>query len=108
MTWEEVNWDHISPAAREVHNRVRQMKGYPPIPPPAVDLYKPKPPQIRPIDIRDGEALAAVRQFLGTPPMGMPRGAEGFTINGEDVDNLSPAKVAAQRERQAYLERLKR
>ncbi|SRR5216683_3500970 len=108
MTYEEAHWQYLSPAAREAHNRTRQMKGYPPIPPPALDLYVPKPPQIRPIDIRDSEALAAMRQFLGTPVMGMPRGAEGFSINGIDVDNIDPAEEAKRKERAAYLASLKR
>jgi hypothetical protein len=81
MTYEEVNWAKLSPAAREVHNRLRQVKGLSPLPPPAVDLYvAPVKPQIRPI-VKDQEYVGAIRDGLG--PVLMAPGEEGFKINGQ-------------------------
>jgi len=78
-SYEEANWDRLSPIYREAHNRLRAARGQAPIPPPEVDRYVPPPPAIRPFDPNDREAIAAARQFGGTPIMG-PRGSEGEVI----------------------------
>jgi hypothetical protein len=82
LTYEEANWAKLSPTFRLAHNRLRQTRGLPTIPPPLVDLYvKPRQPLIRPFDPSDKEvqlALAQARMFDG--PMPMVRGNEGFTI----------------------------
>lgn len=85
QTYEEANWDKLSPHYREAHNRLRKARGQQPIPPPKVDNYRPPEPKIRAFDPTDREALAAARAFMGTPIMG-PRGSEGFSV---------PAKVKA-------------
>jgi hypothetical protein len=85
QTYEEANWARLSPAFREAHNRHRQARGLPAIPPPPVDLYVPpkEPPRVRvqsADDIR--ETQAAARSFLrsdGVPPL---PGGEAFYING--------------------------
>jgi hypothetical protein len=79
-TYEEDNWDKLSPAFREAHNQRLQTRGLPTIPPPPVDNYKPSPPSIRKLDMSDPEAVAAARSFMGAS-MKMP-GDEGFTVNG--------------------------
>jgi hypothetical protein len=79
MTYEEANWSKLSPAAREVYNRKRQAVGLAPLPPPAVDLYMPKPSKIRPIE-KDQEYTMALHEGHG-PRHWLP-GDEGFTING--------------------------
>jgi hypothetical protein len=108
MTYEEANWPKLSPAAREVHNRLRQVKGLPPIPSPVNDLYvPPKAPKIRPFDSKDPEVVAAIREGLGPQMMG--GGREGFTINGQPAGySVSPAEDIERRNRAAYLESLKR
>lgn len=78
-SYEEANWDRLSPVYREAHNRLRVARGQSPIPPPTVDRYVPPPPSVRPFDPADREALAAARGFMGAPIMG-PRGGEGETI----------------------------
>jgi len=84
QSYEEANWAKLSPAFREAHNRLRQLRGLPPIPAPAIDLYRPR--AIRRASPEELEALnreqvAAKTQFLGRPLMG--GGREGFTMNGE-------------------------
>jgi hypothetical protein len=84
MSYEQQNWAKLSPQFREAHNRLRVARGLPPIPAPAVDLYV-KPPAttaaVRPVDnMRDPEAVGAMREFLGPRMMG--GGDEGFAING--------------------------
>ena len=84
-SYEEVNWARLSPTFRDTHNRLRQLRGMPPIPPPVVDLYKP--PLDRRADPKELEALnseqaMAKAQFLGQRRMMAP-GREGFTFNGE-------------------------
>jgi hypothetical protein len=86
-SYEEANWATLSPTYRAAHNRLRQRRGQSPIPDPQVDLYKPRPPAMRPFNPNDREALAAGRGFEGTSLMGMRGGDEGFTINGK------PAKI---------------
>jgi hypothetical protein len=86
-TYEEANWAKLAPHFRDAHNRLRQLRGLPSIPPPAIDLYRP--PAIRRADPKELEAIdreqrAAKAEFLGRGLMG-PRTPEGFTINGEDV-----------------------
>lgn len=87
QTYEEANWAKLSPMFRERHNRLRQLRHLPPIPPPKIDLYRP--PAIRRADPKelealDREAATAKAQFLhgkgGT--VAVP-GREGFSINGE-------------------------
>jgi hypothetical protein len=87
QTYEEANWAKLSPIFREQHNQLRVIRGLPPIPPPAIDLYKP--PMVKRADPKELEALdreakAAQAQFLGQRRMMAP-GREGFTIDGEDV-----------------------
>jgi hypothetical protein len=83
-TYEEANWARLSPLFRAAHNKLRQARGLPTIPPPAVDLYvKPKAPLIKPFDPTDKEFVTATREFLGSTLMGGT--AEGFTINGRLV-----------------------
>src|SRR5260370_42371228 len=107
MTYEEINWPKLSPAFREAHNRLRGMKGLPPIPPPKIDLYKaPAEPKIRPIDMKDPEVVGAIREGLG--PVMMGGGLEGFSINGQAARySISPAEDIERRNRAAYLESLK-
>lgn len=38
-TYEEANWARLSPTFRAAHNRLREERGLPPIPPPVVNLY---------------------------------------------------------------------
>src|SRR4029077_9154851 len=40
-SYEEANWARLSPTFRTVHNRLRQLRGMPTIPPPEIDLYVP-------------------------------------------------------------------
>lgn len=81
MTYEEANWDKISPVAREVHNRWRVAHGLLVIPPPKIDLYvPPTATKIRPIE-NDQEYIGAVREGLGPRMMGP--GEEGFKVNGQ-------------------------
>ena len=85
LSYEEANWAKLSPAFRQAHNRLRQAKGLPTIPPPAIDLYvKPKAPLIRPFDVSDKEAQAAISQakMFDGGGMIMGGGNEGFSING--------------------------
>lgn len=81
QTYEEAKWAYLSPEFRDAHNRLRQARKLPPIPPPSVDMYvKPK-STIKPFDPADKEFVAATREFLGSTLMG--GGNEGFTINGK-------------------------
>jgi hypothetical protein len=74
----------LSPAFRNAHNRLRQMRGMPTIAPPKIDLYvPPKAPALKPFDPADPDFLRSVREFNG-PILG-PRGGEGLTINGKEV-----------------------
>jgi hypothetical protein len=83
-SYEEVNWARLSPARRDAHNRWRQARGLPAIPPPAVDLYV-APQETPPVRVPSAEdikeARAAAQSFLRPPGMMLP-GAEGFYING--------------------------
>jgi hypothetical protein len=83
LSYEEANWAKLSPTFRLAHNRLRQAKGLPTIPPPLVDLYvAPKRSVIRPFDASDKEvqvAIANARFFDGGGAM-MGGGHEGFTI----------------------------
>jgi hypothetical protein len=84
-SYEEVNWPRLSPAFREAHNRHRQARGLPAIPPPAVDLYVPpkEPPRMRAQSADDiRETQAAAREFLRPTGVAMLPGAEAFYING--------------------------
>jgi hypothetical protein len=60
-TYEEANWDKLSPKFRAAHNRLRQARGLPPIPPPKVDNYKPPPDtgMIRELTANDARAAMA-------------------------------------------------
>jgi hypothetical protein len=83
-TYEEANWARLSPVFRAAHNRLRQARGLPTIPPPAVDLYvKPQAPLIKPFDPTDKEFVKATREFLGGSLMG--GGREGFSIDGKEI-----------------------
>jgi hypothetical protein len=83
-TYEEANWARLSPLFRNAHNKLRQARGLPTLPPPAIDLYvPPKAPLIKPFDPTDKEFVAATREFLGSTLMGGTD--EGFTINGRLV-----------------------
>ena len=84
--YEETNWAKLSPTFRAAHNRLRQLRGMSPLPPPAIDLYRP--PLVKRADPAElaalqREANTAKAQFLGGGLMS--RGPEGFTINGEPV-----------------------
>lgn len=93
QSYEEANWAKLSPMFRDAHNRLRQTRGLDPIPPPAIDLYRP--PLVKRVDPKEMEALEreanmAKTDFLtgGKKGVGarlMAPGREGFTINGEDV-----------------------
>jgi hypothetical protein len=89
--YEEANWAHLSPAFRAAHNRLRATRGLSPIPEPAIDQYIPPPAVIRPFDPGDREVVAAARGFMGTTLLG-ERGREGFTINGEAVNDAAPIR----------------
>lgn len=85
LSYEEANWARLSPVFRATHNRLRQTRGLPTIPPPKIDLYvPPKAPLIRTFDPADKEFVKATREFLGATLMG--GGTEGFTINGKKVN----------------------
>jgi hypothetical protein len=65
-TYEEANWARLSPTFRAAHNRLRQLRSMPTIPPPEVDLYvSPAPTALRPFDPADPEAVAAAHEFNG-------------------------------------------
>jgi hypothetical protein len=82
-SYEEANWARLSPAFRNAHNRLRQLRGLPTIPPPKIDLYvAPHAPLLKPFDPTNPEFVAIAREFVGSTLMG-PKGSEGFTINGE-------------------------
>lgn len=82
LTYEEANWPKLSPEFRLAHNKLRQARGLPTLPPPKIDMYvKPQAPAIKPFDPTDKEFVAATREFLGATMMG--GGNEGFTINGK-------------------------
>jgi hypothetical protein len=83
-SYEEANWAKLSPAFRNAHNRLRQLKGLPTIPPPKIDLYvPPRGPALKPFDPSNPEFLQSVREFTG--PIFGPKGGEGFTVNGKQV-----------------------
>ena len=82
--YEEANWAKLSPMFREAHNKLRVMRGLPPLPPPAVDLYKP--PLVKRVDPAEvdrlaREAKAAGMQFMGQRRMMAP-GDEGYSRDG--------------------------
>lgn len=86
LSYEEANWAKLSPTFRLAHNRLRQAKGLPTIPPPVVDLYvKPKQPIIRPFDVSDKEVQVTIAnaKFFDSGGMIMGGGNEGFSINGK-------------------------
>jgi hypothetical protein len=88
VSYEEANWARLSPTFRATHNRLRQARGLPTIPPPLVDLYvAPKQPVIRPFDPTDKEVVAAITnaKFFDGGGMMMGGGKEGFTINGKQT-----------------------
>jgi hypothetical protein len=89
LTYEEANWARLSPTFRAAHNRLRQARGQATIPPPKVDLWvPPKAPLIKPFDANDPEFIKATREFVGAPMMmGGGRGEEGFTVNGQRVND---------------------
>jgi hypothetical protein len=66
-TYEEENWPKLSPAFREVHNKLRVMRGMSPIPAPKIDLYVPPPatPTPLPFDPADPEAIAVELELCG-------------------------------------------
>jgi hypothetical protein len=82
LTYEEARWPYLSPTFRAAHNRLRQARGLPTIPPPLVDLYvAPPKPLIRPFDPTDKEvieAIAEAKRFDGPMMMGPPGYSEGF------------------------------
>jgi hypothetical protein len=85
QTYEQANWSKLSPAFREAHNRHRQARGLPAIPPPVTDLYVPpkEPPRMRAQSADDiRETQAAAREFLRPTGVAMLPGAEAFYING--------------------------
>jgi hypothetical protein len=84
QSYEEANWAKLSPMFRETHNRLRALRGLSPIPPPAVDLYKPQlVKRVDPaeVDRLAREARAAGMQFMGQRRMMMP-GDEGYSRDG--------------------------
>lgn len=84
MTYEEANWAKLSPAFRAAHNRLRQLRGLPTLPPPKIDLYvAPRGPAPKPFDPTSPEFVQVAREFMG-PILG-PKGGEGFTINGREI-----------------------
>lgn len=88
LSYEEANWAKLSPAFRLAHNRLRQAKGLPTIPPPVVDLYvKPKQPLIRPFDASDKEVQVTIAnaRFFDGGGMIMGGGNEGFSVNGKMI-----------------------
>lgn len=79
-SYEEANWAKLSPAFRDAHNRLRQLRGMATIPPPKIDLYvPPRGPAVKPFDPANPDFVASAREFMGTTIMG-PRGDEGFSI----------------------------
>lgn len=86
MTYEEANWATLSPGFRAAHNRLRQAKGLPTIPPPAIDLYVPRrAAPSKPFDPSNAEFVAAVREFHGGAIPGAGFQGEGFAINGQQI-----------------------
>lgn len=97
MSYEEDNWAKLSPKFRNAHNRLRQVRGLPTIPPPKIDLYvPPRAPMLRRFDPGNPEFIAAAREFNGGRiPFAGAQG-EGFTINGKEVSfPLNDAERAA-------------
>jgi hypothetical protein len=91
-SFEEANWAKLSPTFRETHNRLRQVHGLEPIPPPVIDLYvPPKARKIEKFDPNDREFLSTAREFLRMdvklPTIRHKNGEwdEGFTVNGQQV-----------------------
>ena len=56
-------WAKLSPLFRAAHNRLRQARGLPSIPPPKVDCYKQPRGSVRPVDPDDPEAIATATDF---------------------------------------------
>lgn len=84
MSYEEANWDKLSPRFREAHNRLLHARGLPTIPPPKVDNYKPPPKIVRATDMRDPEVKAAIAGAVAVERSAgmMLRGGEGFEDRG--------------------------
>jgi hypothetical protein len=62
----EKNWARLSPTFRAAHNRLRAVRGQPPIPSPKRDLYVAPQATARPVEPADDlEAAAAVEEFNG-------------------------------------------
>lgn len=84
LSYEEANWAKLSPNFRMHHNRLRQARGLPTLPPPKIDQYvAPQQPLIKPFDPTDKEFIRATREFLGPTLMGV--GEEGFTVDGKVI-----------------------
>src|SRR5690348_12832941 len=80
-SWEEFRWPTLSPAHREAHNKLRAMRGQPPLPPPEKDLYVAPPKRtIKPVvDMTEAEAeIRGMQARLGMMDRVLGRGQEGF------------------------------
>jgi hypothetical protein len=94
MSYETENWARLSPAFRDAHNRLRVARGEQPIPPPAVDLYKPPPARkIVSIDPTDPELLTEYRAATARFDAALRNGDEQFKINGNRVDGLEVVEL---------------
>jgi hypothetical protein len=93
-TYEEANWARLSPTFRAAHNRLRQLRGMPTIPPPEVDLYVPPPPTaVRPFDPADPEAIAADNEFSPPAPRGVNGSGQSFRVRFSPPDGLADIPV---------------
>jgi hypothetical protein len=92
-SYEEANWAKLSPAFRTAHNRLRQTRGLPTLPPPAVDLYVPPQARVRKFDPSDPEFVAEAKNWIRGEATMLPRarGDEGYTINGSSVQDAELA-----------------
>lgn len=78
-TYEEANWDKLSPASRDAHNRLRQARGLRPLRPPKVDNYKPPPLTGLRVPTADDEKEAM--EELGVPHVDDEEGQLWVGIN---------------------------
>lgn len=86
MSYEEDNWDRLSPRFRDAHNRLRQARGLETIPPPKVDRYvAPQQRAVTAIDPNDPEVMREIR--ARAMALGIRGGDEGFTIKSGPVEH---------------------
>jgi hypothetical protein len=105
-TYEEANWDRLSPTFREKHNRLREARGLPPIPPPEIDLHVPA-KAVKPVlRVPSEEDTKQAAEELGLPHvmLRLPDGLGGEIIlqiwPGELDDDIAYDLASAKAQRQ--------